>query len=396
MTTKKEVIRWTWENPLLGKAAKGETPTWEDLKPVFRPDEFVHWGRVEIDREKCTQCGLCVQNCLAGTLEMDEDNYPRVKDKWDGMPGRPDHPWPCFACWQCIVPCPTEAISIASETWYDGGFWKTLPYRVPLKLPQQPRDAEGKPAEWNATERQVMIRRSVREYKDKHVPEYIIRRVLEAGRFAPTAGNYQGLRFIVITNKALMKELETTAVEMYDGMWKIYSDEEKVKQLALGQYQGNPQQMPWGWGMDPRVIRAGIGTDIRLRLRRLWLGAPVAIILAGDMRCIGQPQMQVGIAGQNMNLVANSLGVRACWVGFPVVLNARPDILSKLGLDPPFQIISTMVLGYPRFKQEGAVPRQFWPITWFREGVEGPEVEADPVWPEVSKPGATSALKGKK
>jgi nitroreductase len=217
-------------------------------------------------------------------------------------------------------------------------------------LPQQSRDAEGKPTEWNAIEREVMIRRSVREYRNKPVPEYIVRRVLEAGRFAPTAGNYQSVRFIVITNQALMKELEKTAVEMYDEMWKFYSDEEKVKQLALGQYQSNPQQMPWGWSQDPRMVRAGIGTSIRLRLRGLWLGAPVAIIIACDMRCIGQPQMQVGIAGQNMNLVANSFRVRACWVGFPAILNARPDILAKLGLAPPFQIITTMTLGYPRFQ----------------------------------------------
>jgi len=392
MTTKRELITWSWDNPLLEKVQKGETLSWEDLEPIFRPDQFTHWGTVKIDKEKCTQCGLCVQNCLTKKLEMDEDNYPRVKEKWDGMPGKPDHPWPCFACWQCLVPCPTGAISIVNETWYDGGFWKTLPYRAPLKLPQQPRDAEGKPTEWNSVEREVFIRRSVREYLDKPVPEYIIRRVLEAGRFAPTSGNYQGVRFIVITNKALINELQTAAAEMYDQMWEMYRDDEKVKQLALGQYQANPQQAPWGFGLDPRVIRAGIGTAIKLRLRGMFLGAPVVIILACDMRTIGTPQIQVGIAGQNMLLVAQSLGVKACWVGFPQILNGRPDIMSKLGLFPPFQIQSTLVLGYPRFKQEGVVPRQFWPITWFREGVDGPEVETEPVWPEVEKIGATSAM----
>jgi nitroreductase/NAD-dependent dihydropyrimidine dehydrogenase PreA subunit len=392
MATRREVIKWTWDDPLLGKT---EPPTWDDLQSIFRPEEHIHWGTVQFDREKCNQCGLCVKNCLAGTLEMDEDNYPRVREDWDGMPGHPEHPWPCFACWQCLVPCPTEAISIANETWYDGGFWKTLPYRAPNKLPQQPRDAEGKPAEWTTVEREVMIRRSVREYTDKPVPEYIIRRVLEAGRFAPTAGNYQGARFIVLTDKAFMEELETTAVAMYDQTWAMYSGEESVRQMALGQYKANPQQARWGWGQAPPVTRGGIGTAIRLRLRNIWLGAPAVIILASDMRCIGQPQMQIGIAGQNMNLVAHSLGVKACWVGFPAVLNARPDIMSRLGLEPPFQMITTMTLGYPKFKQEGVVPRQFWPITWFREGAGGPEVETEPVWPEVEKPGATSALKQK-
>jgi len=392
VTTKRELIKWAWENPLLEKAQKGEAPSWEDLKPVFRPDEYLHWGHVVVDREKCTQCGLCVQNCLSGALEMDEDNYPRVKPRWDGMPAYPDQHYPCFACWQCLVPCPTGAISIANETWYDGGFWKTLPYRAPLKLPQQPRDAEGKPTEWTPVEKEVITRRSVREYLDKPVPEYIIRRVLEAGRFAPSSGNYHGLRFIVITNKALLKELSDMSCAAYDSMWEMYRDEEKVKQLALGQYQTNPLQAPWGWGLDPRVIRAGIGSAIKNRVRDIWVGAPCVIIIAGDMRHIGGPQIQTGIAGQNMILVAASLGVKSCWVGFPGILNSIPAAMEKLGLYPPFQIQSCLSLGYPKFKQDGAVPRPFWPVTWFREGVEGPEVETEPAWPEVEKIGATSAM----
>jgi hypothetical protein len=34
-----------------------------------------------------------------------------------------------------------------------------------------------------------------------------------------------------------------------------------------------------------------------------------------------------------------------------------------------------MVLGYPKFKQEGIVPREFRPITWFREGESGPVID---------------------
>jgi hypothetical protein len=37
--------------------------------------------------------------------------------------------------------------------------------------------------------------------------------------------------------------------------------------------------------------------------------------------------------------------------------------------------MSSLVLGYPRFRQEGVVPREFRPVTWFREGASGPEIE---------------------
>ena len=47
----------------------------------------------------------------------------------------------------------------------------------------------------------------------------------------------------------------------------------------------------------------------------------------------------------------------------------------KLGLEPPWTIISSIVLGYPKFKQDGMVPREYRPVTWFRNGWEDPEIE---------------------
>jgi len=46
--------------------------TWEkDLKPIFRPEPgTVHMGKMKVDPEKCTGCGLCIENCLFRTWEM--------------------------------------------------------------------------------------------------------------------------------------------------------------------------------------------------------------------------------------------------------------------------------------------------------------------------------------
>ena len=40
----------------------------------------------------------------------------------------------------------------------------------------------------------------------------------------------------------------------------------------------------------------------------------------------------------------------------------------KLGLEPPWTIISSVVLGYPEFSQDGMVSREYRPVTWFRNG----------------------------
>ncbi|MBU1171209.1 MAG: nitroreductase family protein [Proteobacteria bacterium] len=64
-------------------------------------------------------------------------------------------------------------------------------------LIKQPKDEmspcyvyeEGIP--WNAVEKVIMERRSIRKFKNKTLPESLIKRILEAGRFAPSTGNQQ-------------------------------------------------------------------------------------------------------------------------------------------------------------------------------------------------------------
>jgi len=330
----------------------------EELKSVFRPED-VHMGRLEADAEKCNGCGLCIENCLFRSWEMDENNVPRMKE---GAA--------CFSCYNCKVACPVDAISIVEPYHVDSGFYRTIPDRMPARMPLPPLDADGNPDEWTEVERVVFTRRSVRNFSDKPVPEPLIRRVLEAGRHAPSGGNSQPWKFIVVTNKALIDEMNEASARILAGVYRTYADDEGVKALAAA-YRANPTPGSW----DPRIILGGIGTNVINRINPVLLGAPAVILIAGDRRGIGGPQMQVGICGQNMVLVANSLGLKATWVGFVSACNGVPAIMEKLGLADPFSITSSVVLGYPRFKQEGAVPREFRPITWCREDADGPEIE---------------------
>jgi nitroreductase len=85
--------------------------------------------------------------------------------------------------------------------------------------------------------------------------------------------------------------------------------------------------------------------------------------------------LQAGIAGQNMCLAANSLGLGSCWSGLCLGLNAMPRFLERLGIKSPWQLGGGIMLGYPAFKQKGMVPRLNRPVTWFRPG-QKPQLEA--------------------
>jgi hypothetical protein len=38
-------------------------------------------------------------------------------------------------------------------------------------------------------------------------------------------------------------------------------------------------------------------------------------------------------------------------------------------------VITTLVLGWPAFKQDGMVPREYRPVKWLREGSDAVEIE---------------------
>ena len=63
------------------------------------------------------------------------------------------------------------------------------------------------------TEKIILSRRSTRWYKKEQVPELMVKRVLEAGRFAPSAGNCQPWKFVVIREPKIIDDL-TNAVVM--------------------------------------------------------------------------------------------------------------------------------------------------------------------------------------
>jgi nitroreductase/NAD-dependent dihydropyrimidine dehydrogenase PreA subunit len=327
--------------------------TFEELKPILRPTG-VHFGKMRVDPDTCTSCGQCIENCVFKCWEMDENQIPKMKASHS-----------CFSCFNCMVACPVDAVSIVDSYHVDEGFFDTGFPRV--VMPVEPKDGKGNPSQWNEVERLILDRRSVRNYTDEPVPDHIIRRILEAGRFAPSGGNQQPWRFVVVTDKAFIEELEQAAQAAISGMHTMYEDDAQVMALATSLGDPVPPAL-----FDPR-IQGGSGCVERKELP-VFLNAPAVIFMTGNDKLYGA-DLHVGICGQNMNLAAQSLGVGFCWGGFGAFVENLPEIKEKLGVRPPWRIIQSAMLGYPKFKQRGMVPRMKRPVTWFRAGAGGPVVE---------------------
>ncbi len=66
--------------------------------------------------------------------------------------------------------------------------------------------------EFTETEKVIFSRRSVRLYKKEQVPEFMVKRILEAGRFAPSAGNSQPWKFVVLRDPEIINGMTKTVV----------------------------------------------------------------------------------------------------------------------------------------------------------------------------------------
>lgn len=138
-------------------------------------------------------------------------------------------------------------------------------------------------------------RRSIRSFLDRDIDEVLLKKVLDAGRLAPSARNLQDWRFVVIRDK-----------------------ETRLKLAEAARNQQFIAQAP--------VVIAACGTSNYV------------------MTC-GQHAyaIDVSIAVDHMTLAAFSLGLGTCWIG----AFYEDKVKEILGVPPDVRVVALLPLGYP-------------------------------------------------
>jgi nitroreductase len=132
----------------------------------------------------------------------------------------------------------------------------------------------------------VMKRKSIRSYQDKPVSEEDLATIINAGRWAPNAGEYT---MSVIRNKDLVAQVNQ-------------------KTLEAMRASGN----------DFLVERASIPGYLPL------YGAPVVILLSGPI-AVNHTQANCAVAVENMLLQATELGMGSVFLRSPSYALNRPE-----------------------------------------------------------------------
>lgn len=267
-------------------------------------------------KEECVSCGRCVAICPSFVLEMVEAKSTVVRGEW------------CIGCGHCGVVCPTEAIL------HEGIFFDMHPTRgeVPATSPE-------------ALELLLRERRSVRIYTRDPVPEEVLDRILDAGRYAPTGTNSQNVHYIVLTSPDQIENLRAMTINFYE---KIFS---RVRgwfgRLLLSLVAGQRtteylrESLP---KVDYANERMKQGKD------HLFYHAPIVILTHAESwdTC---SSFNCSVALYHCSLMAHTLGLGCCFNGFLVnAVNHSSKMKRWLNIPKDHHCYSAMTLGFPDMK----------------------------------------------
>ena len=125
---------------------------------------------IKVNKDLCIGCELCKNDCPVNNIII--ENKKSVIKNQD-----------CLMCGHCVAICPKEAITM---TGFD---------ELPIELTNKPI------LDSDELLMAIKSRRSIRKFKDKEVSSEIVKQIIEAGRYTPSAKNSQDVSYIILDNK---------------------------------------------------------------------------------------------------------------------------------------------------------------------------------------------------
>ena len=180
----------------------------------------------------------------------------------------------------------------------------------------------------------IYLRRSVRNYTPTDVPDDIIRDLIKVGTYAPSAGNRQPWRFVVIKNKEMITRLSERAKKL----WLVWLE-------SVGE------------SFDPEVKR--LANVMKMPKYNIFYNAPVLMLIFAAPRASSHREAfateaentmlrdDCAAAAENMLLAARSLGIGSCWIGFGMPLDSDQDTRQELNVPEGYRLMVPLIFGYP-------------------------------------------------
>ncbi len=175
----------------------------------------------------------------------------------------------------------------------------------------------------------IYLRRAVRDYRPQEVPDDLIKELIKAGTYAPSAQNRQPWRFVVVKDRDTMARLS-----------------ERAKKLSLDVIRDSK---------DPEAER--MSAALRMPGFNIFYNAPLLILIFSSPDSIS-PERDCSLAAENMMLAGRSLGIGSCFIGMAFPLGSDDATLEELKVPAGHLLIAPLIFGYPVKDIQAAPPRK--------------------------------------
>jgi nitroreductase len=190
--------------------------------------------------------------------------------------------------------------------------------------------------------------RTVRRLRPEPIPDDVLRKVLTAATWAPSGGNRQPWRFVVVRDAGLKGKLK----ELYLPLWKGFSEAYAAHLLATA---------PDSRARTERILRSAD------HLAEHFDEAPAIVVVCVHMSDLaitdaGLDRMPV-VGGASIYPAVQNLMLACRGVGLGAALTTllcmkEPEVRELLGIPKGWGTCAHLPIGFPSGKGHGPVPRK--------------------------------------
>lgn len=245
---------------------------------------------IKINHDLCIGCGKCVKDCVSEKIKLVDGKAQFMYEK-------------CIQCGHCFAICPVNAVTMTN--------YESAEEISPVDIME---------FDSNKLLLALKSRRTIRQFKNEDIPDEMIKKIIEAGRYCPTGTNAQDFSFTVI--KKSLPRIEKEAVKVF----------------RLAQKTASPFS---------KYLR-----NITIDDNFFFKGAPVVIVVSG------KGTTSACLASSYMELMAESMGLGVLYSGFLVgASKLSHKISTMLGTKKGHSPVTALVIGWPDVEYKRIPPR---------------------------------------
>lgn len=294
-----------------------------------RGDDYITYV---LDTGQCIRCGLCAKVCQSDVLHFANGAITISHGKTFG----------CIGCAHCAAVCPNGCIRLKGRTLGD----KSLE-----KLP-----SAAKPS-FDSLYALALSRRSVREYKDKDVPDEFIENILAFTATAPVQVSPSNVELLVLKGREKVRGFAFGVVDsMRRARWMFSKPLRQFLRpfMTKSEYESiETFLLPLMGSLEEKQAKGDDG---------LTMGAPLAMYFYG----VGfADPVDCQVAATYAMIAGEALGIGTRMIGSvaPFIRHSHA-LKSKYGL-PAKHISGVLVaFGYPEVTYNKAIKRQIGAVRY--------------------------------